>query len=116
MIHCRGGLGRTGTIGGRLLVEFGDEPDIAIKKMREARQGSIETAAQEKYVENCSPVAWARVRRGQEERVLACLMGGAMGDAFGYEVEFKSLHDIRERFGETGIKTPVLHRRQIDRL
>ncbi len=24
-------------------------------------------------------------------------------------MEFKSLHDIRQRFGENGIKSPVLH-------
>lgn len=109
VIHCRGGLGRTGTVAGRLLVEFGDAPETAIKKIRAARQGSIETGAQEKYVQNCRPVAFARVQRSQEERLLACLLGGAIGDAFGYEVEFKSLHDIRERFGENGIRSPVLH-------
>lgn len=108
VVHCRGGLGRTGTVAGRLLVEFGDEPEIAINKIRIARQGCIETAAQENYVEKCRPIAFARVKRSQEERVLASLLGGAIGDALGYEVEFKSLREIRERFGDTGIRTPVL--------
>jgi protein-tyrosine phosphatase len=62
-----GGLGRTGTVAGRLLVEFGDEPETAIKKIRAARQGSIETTAQEKYVENCKSIAFARVQRSEEE-------------------------------------------------
>jgi protein-tyrosine phosphatase len=31
LIHCRGGLGRAGTIAARLLVEFGMEPDEAIR-------------------------------------------------------------------------------------
>ena len=31
VIHCHGGLGRTGMIGARLLVEFGDQPDVAFR-------------------------------------------------------------------------------------
>ncbi len=109
VLHCHGGLGRTGMIGARLLVEFGDQPDVAIQRVRQARPGSIETSAQEKYVKSCRPVVWARVGRSQEERALASLIGGAMGDAFGYEVEFSSLKKIGERFGPTGIKAPVFH-------
>jgi len=109
VVHCLGGLGRTGTIAGRLLVEFGDEPGVAIKKVREARPGSIETSAQERYVTNCRPLAGALAPLPQEERALACLLGGALGDAFGYEVEFESLPGIRARFGPAGIEVPVLH-------
>jgi ADP-ribosylglycohydrolase len=100
---------RTGTVAGRLLVEFGDQPESAIKKVRDARPGAIETAAQERYVRNCRPVASARAPLSQEERALACLLGGALGDASGYEVEFRNLSEIHERFGPTGIETPVLH-------
>jgi ADP-ribosyl-[dinitrogen reductase] hydrolase len=109
VVHCKGGLGRTGLVAGRLLVEFGDEPEIAIQKIRAARQGCVETAEQEKYVERCQPIPFARVRRSQEERVLACLLGGAVGDALGYEVEFLKLQQIRERFGERGIRKPILN-------
>ena len=109
VVHCRGGLGRTGTVAGRLLVEFGDESEAAVRRIRAARQGSIETGAQERYVEDCRPIGFARVQRSEEERALACLLGGAIGDAFGYEVEFKSLCEIRQRFGQSGIETPVVH-------
>ena len=109
VVHCLGGLGRTGTVAGRLLVEFGDQPETAIKKVREARPGAIETSAQERYIGNCRPVPSARVLLSQEERALACLLGGALGDAFGYEVEFDSLPVIRHRFGPAGIEKPVLH-------
>ncbi len=43
-------------------------------------------------------------------RVRGCLLGGAIGDAFGYEVEFDSLAAIRQRFGPAGITEPVRHR------
>ncbi|MBQ2942541.1 MAG: ADP-ribosylglycohydrolase family protein [Clostridia bacterium] len=32
-----------------------------------------------------------------------CLLGGAAGDALGYAVEFKSLDEIRKKYGENGI-------------
>ncbi len=107
VIHCLGGLGRTGTVASRLLVELGDIAEAAIRKVRRARPGSIETKAQEDYVRGCSPVATAGVSLSGEERALACLLGGALGDALGYAVEFDSLHVIRARFGATGITEPV---------
>ncbi len=50
LLHCRGGLGRTGMIAARLLVELGRTPDTAIAIVRAARPGAIETAAQEAYL------------------------------------------------------------------
>jgi ADP-ribosyl-[dinitrogen reductase] hydrolase len=50
LVHCRGGLGRAGTIGARLLIELGMEPATAIRQVRAARPGAIETNEQEKYV------------------------------------------------------------------
>lgn len=39
----------------------------------------------------------------------ACLFGGAIGDAFGYEVEFNSLDTIKRQYGKDGLVEPVLH-------
>ena len=50
LIHCRGGLGRTGLVAGRMLVERGCEPRIAIQRVRAVRPHAIETPAQERYV------------------------------------------------------------------
>ena len=50
LVHCRGGLGRAGMIGARLLIELGMEPETAISRVRRVRCGAIETSAQEKYV------------------------------------------------------------------
>jgi len=49
-LHCYAGLGRTGTIAARILVEHGARPDAAIALVRKIRPGSIETLEQERYV------------------------------------------------------------------
>jgi ADP-ribosyl-[dinitrogen reductase] hydrolase len=50
LVHCRGGLGRAGTIAARLLVELGVEPTKAIASVRTVRPGAIETSDQEKFI------------------------------------------------------------------
>lgn len=106
VLHCRGGLGRSGMIAARLLVETGTGPDKAISAVRTARPGAIETPAQEAHV---------RAVRGEDpdddgfaDRVLGCLLGGAVGDGFGYGVEFDSLAAIRRRHGPDGLTAPLV--------
>ena len=106
VLHCRGGLGRTGTIAARLAIEFGEVPDAALQYVRATRKGAVETREQEWYVlqkQFLVPDA------SYEDRALGCLLGGAVGDAFGYGVEFARLPQIRERFGRRGIRQPVLN-------
>jgi ADP-ribosyl-[dinitrogen reductase] hydrolase len=50
VIHCRGGLGRTGLVAARLLIELGESPGVALIKVRKARPGAVETQQQEAYV------------------------------------------------------------------
>ena len=50
VLHCRGGLGRTGTIGARLAIECGLAPEDALRRVREARADTVETPEQEAYV------------------------------------------------------------------
>ncbi|GAA4889840.1 MULTISPECIES: ADP-ribosylglycohydrolase family protein [Saccharopolyspora] len=40
------------------------------------------------------------------DRAVACLLGGALGDALGLPVEFTALPDIRTEHGDTGITEP----------
>jgi protein-tyrosine phosphatase len=54
LIHCRGGLGRAGTVAARLLVELGVQPGEAVARVRSARPGAIETPEQLSYVLNLS--------------------------------------------------------------
>jgi ADP-ribosylglycohydrolase len=37
------------------------------------------------------------------DRILGCLLGGAVGDALGAGIEFMSLDEIRARFGDAGV-------------
>ncbi len=50
LVHCRGGLGRAGTIGARLLIELGMDPSTAINQVRAVRPNAIETPEQKQYV------------------------------------------------------------------
>jgi ADP-ribosyl-[dinitrogen reductase] hydrolase len=52
LVHCRGGLGRAGTVAARLLIELGMDPTKAIEHVRAVRPGAIETSDQERYVRN----------------------------------------------------------------
>jgi ADP-ribosyl-[dinitrogen reductase] hydrolase len=58
LVHCRGGLGRAGTIAARLLVELGMEPAEAIARVRAVRPGAIETRGQERFVRERVAVKW----------------------------------------------------------
>jgi ADP-ribosyl-[dinitrogen reductase] hydrolase len=50
LVHCRGGLGRSGTLAALVLMERGLSADIAIQQVRHARPGAIETAEQERWL------------------------------------------------------------------
>ena len=102
LVHCRGGLGRTGLIVARLLMAYGTSVNDAIKQVRGARAGTIETTEQEAYVQSL-PVGIHQIIT-TEERFIGCLLGGAAGDALGAPVEFMKRQAILEQFGEDGIK------------
>lgn len=58
-VHCRAGMGRTGMIAARLLVEMGETPEAAMSAVRKAKPGAIETDEQEAYVRACKRVPGA---------------------------------------------------------
>ncbi|MCC2638233.1 MAG: phosphatase [Moraxellaceae bacterium] len=50
VIHCRGGLGRTGLVAARLLIELGVPAKDAVQRIRDCRPGAIETWEQRMYL------------------------------------------------------------------
>lgn len=56
LVHCKGGLGRAGMIAARLLAELGLDPEEAIRSVRRARRGAIETPSQLALVRRTVPI------------------------------------------------------------
>jgi protein-tyrosine phosphatase len=50
MIHCEGGFGRTGTVAAMILMDFGYSVTDAIIECRKARELSVETSVQERFL------------------------------------------------------------------
>ncbi len=93
LLHCRGGLGRAGTITARLLVELGVQPDDAILRVRDAREWTIENDSQLAHVRQCSaqaPSVPSRTADDIHDRALGAFLGLAVGDAVGTTLEFCS--------------------------
>lgn len=93
VVHCKGGLGRAGTIAARLMIELGCERDAAVTAVRKARPGAIETAGQLRHVMSAKSIAervpdtsLAAIR----DRALGAMIGSAVGDAVGTTLEFKA--------------------------
>ena len=58
-VHCKGGLGRAGTIAAWLLTHFGRSSEEAVDEVRSVRPGALETRQQ---------VEWVRHHAGQRLR------------------------------------------------
>ncbi len=56
-VHCWAGLGRSGMLAARLLVELGSAPQAAIEAVRAARPGAIQTLEQEEHVRRIRPLS-----------------------------------------------------------
>lgn len=99
VVHCKGGLGRAGTMAARLLVELGVEPASAIAQVRAVRPGAIENARQEDYVIRLAQVDELVPDTGPDatrDRAIGALLGLAVGDALGTTLEF-SRRDSKPR-------------------
>ena len=92
LVHCKGGLGRAGTVAARLLVELGAGADDAIDDVRSARGGdAIENRTQEAHVRSPArqgPTGPDRTAEGIRDRALGALLGLVVGDAVGTTLEF----------------------------
>lgn len=102
VIHCRAGLGRTGSIVASLLVDFGMEPKAAIAAVRAARPHTIETKNQEAYVLACKPMAR---KPDRADAIAGCMIGVAAGDAIGSAFEMLDARSIEAGLGEPFCRT-----------
>lgn len=50
VVHCLGGLGRSGTVAACVLAARGRGPEEALRMVRRARPGAVQTGAQEAFV------------------------------------------------------------------
>ncbi len=92
LVHCKGGLGRAGTVAARLLVELGACADDAIRRVRRARGDEAIEESQVGHVGRCTqqePAAPDRTADGIRDRALGALLGLAVGDAVGTTLEFE---------------------------
>lgn len=105
LVHCKGGLGRAGTVAARLLVELGQEGAAAISAVREVRPGALESREQEQHVLALRPVrnsAPDGSEEARQDRALGALLGLAVGDALGTTLEFSrrdSGHRVTDMVG-----------------
>lgn len=94
LVHCKGGLGRAGTLAARLLVEFGESPSEAMRRVRAVRSpNAIETLNQEHHVAQCSAAAEplpSTTAKSIRDRAIGAMLGLAVGDAVGTTLEFQS--------------------------
>ena len=97
LIHCDDGGVRARWLAARLLRELGASAADAAARARAPR-----------LTTNIAPPPAADHHLAG--RILGCLFGGAVGDAFGYPVEFRSLAQIRRAFGDAGLAEPQLQR------
>lgn len=97
LVHCDTGGVRARWLAARLLTELGVAAGEAAARAHAPRLAAALATG---------PLADHHVAG----RILGCLFGGALGDAFGYPVEFKSRAEIREAFGPQGLVEPRLAR------
>lgn len=93
----------------RLLMEMGRSCADAIAAARALGLGALETAAQVQYLHRLAGVASGitEAADARAARALGCVLGGAVGDAFGYAIEFDRWADIQH--GPAGLQQPVLN-------
>ncbi|MCC7364824.1 MAG: ADP-ribosylglycohydrolase family protein [Dehalococcoidia bacterium] len=88
VIHCAGGLGRSGVAGGYVLRAAGLAVDDALAALREARGPHCpENGAQRAFIRDFAPAG-----PSARSKVMGAVMAAAVGDALGHPTEF--VHDF----------------------
>jgi len=112
VIHCAGGLGRTGTVAGCFLRQLGWSSADTLAELRRARgprcpENDLQRAFIRTFATTRPPNPWPDLPNDPpvRNRVLGAVLGAAIGDALGAPVEFiGSVAEIRQRFGADGVQ------------
>lgn len=109
VVHCAGGLGRAGTVGGCLLTHTGQSPDEALKTLAERRSKRCpENNRQKDFIREFARTAPPEAARGTQDdlrdKVAGVVLAGAIGDAMGNPTEFMSMASIRATYGPQGVQ------------
>lgn len=99
LLHCDDGGPRARSVAARLLVELGVPAGEAAARARAPRLAAMRLGAQ------ATPPSDGP-EHDRAGKILGCLLGGAIGDAFGYPLEFRTLAQIRQAFGAAGLTEP----------
>lgn len=63
LLHCRGGLGRTGTIAACCLVSLGHAPEAALAQVRDVNPNYVQSGAQVQFIAHYANYVRANVSR-----------------------------------------------------
>ena len=105
VIHCKGGLGRAGTVGACVLIAAGASATQALELVAEARGSNApETLEQREFVAMFANDGGRPQAPDRASRALGAVLGAAIGDAIGHPTEFiGSFEEIRRRYPPNGV-------------
>ncbi|MCB9632072.1 MAG: ADP-ribosylglycohydrolase family protein [Sandaracinus sp.] len=114
VVHCRGGLGRAGTIGGLVLRTLGLDADETFARLRRRHrthcpENDVQRAYVRRWVADVVPGVPPPSTDAVDDHVAGAVFGAAIGDALGHPTEFLSTEAIRSRFGPRGVQGYVLY-------
>lgn len=118
VVHCRGGLGRAGTVGGCVLKSLGLADDVVFEQLKRRHPDRCpENDDQRQFIRAFQPTtppatptkkptmkpATTTTPQQLADRIAGAVLGAAIGDAMGHPTEFMSMGSIRAKWGPAGV-------------
>lgn len=95
--------GQLESVAGTFMTEFGPD-EVRITPQPDVRQENSPSQP----ADPAAPSSVESAKPDAHERFVGSMLGGAMGDALGYAVEFHDIGMIRRNHGDAGLTAPVL--------